>query len=392
MTTTLFSPLTIGAMTLPNRIVLAPMTRCRAGEHGVAHEVMAEYYCQRAAAGLMITEATQISPSGRGYPGTPGIHSDAQVAGWKVVTDAVHRAGGRIYAQLWHVGRVSHNAYQPGGLAPVSASAVGKSGNCTLPDGSQAPYPTPRALTIDEIRRVMEDYRRAAENAVRAGFDGVELHGANGYLPDQFLRDGVNRRTDEYGGSIENRARFHLEATRTLVDVWGPGRVAVRLSPSGTFNDMRDSNPRATFGYLVKAFDELPLAFLHIMEAMEKDLTHGKEIDSGYEAIPVGEFKRLTRHPVITNAGFTFEKGQQYLARGDADGVAYGIPFLANPDLVERFRRMADGHGDVPLNAPDFATFYQFGDKGLRSGYTDYPTLKELESGGAATSAAASAQ
>lgn len=373
----LFSPLTLGAITAPNRIFMAPLTRCRASgpPHYAPHALNAEYYRQRAAAGLIISEATQISPGGMGYPNTPGIHSAEQTAGWKLVTDAVHRAGGRMFAQLWHVGRVSHNAFQPGGLAPLSSSAVGKSGDCVLPDGSKQPYPAPRQATLEDIAKVMRDYRVAAENAKAAGFDGVELHGANGYLPDQFLRDGVNKRTDRYGGTAANRARFHLEATQILVDVWGPGRVGVRLSPSGTFNDMSDSNPRDTFGHLVRAYNELPLAYLHIMEAMEGDIKHGKEINPNYEQIPVSFFKPLTRHPVITNSGFTYEKATEYLAKGWADAVAFGIPFISNPDLVARFKLLSRGE-NVPLQGPDFGTFYWGGVGAMEKGYTDFAEMK----------------
>ncbi len=376
--TDLFSPFPLGAKTAHNRVVLAPLTRCRAPTPQQAPSaVNVEYYAQRSGptgAGLLITEATQISPAGRGYPNTPGIHSQEQVAGWKAVTEAVHARGSLIYLQLWHVGRVSHNAYQPDGRAPVSSSAIAKSGQCMLPDGTMAPYPTPRAMTVDEIRAVIQNYRKGAENARAAGFDGVELHGANGYLPDQFLRDGVNKRTDEYGGPVENRARFMLEVMRTLVEVWGPGRVGVRLSPSGAFNDMQDSDPRATYGYLLKQLDALPLSYAHIMEAMEGDAKHGPEINPKYESIPVSVFKAMTRHPVITNAGFTLDKAQAYIKEGWADAVAFGIPFIANPDLAERFRRTPRGQQPV-LNAPDPSTFYYGGVGPMEKGYTDYPAL-----------------
>ena len=239
-----------------------------------------------------------------------------------------------------------------------------------LPDGTKAAYPTPRALELEEIPRVIEQYRRAAANAKRAGLDGVELHGANGYLPDQFLRDGVNRRTDEYGGSIENRARFMLEATRALIDVWGADRVGVRLSPSGAFNEMHDSNPRETFGYVVRELSKLGIAYVHITEATEGDLKHGPELTASYEAIPVSYFRPMFDGVMITNAGFTLEKAQRYLAEGWADAVAFGVAFIANPDLPERLRRRAAGEM-VELNTPDVATFYSPGEKG----YTDYPAL-----------------
>ncbi len=368
----LFTPLQVGSLSAPNRVFMAPLTRCRAGPGNVPTELMARYYTQRATAGLVISEATQICPEGAGYPSTPGIHSPEQVEGWKRVTSSVHGAGGRIFLQLWHVGRVSHNAYQPGGAAPVSSSATGRGGECTLPDFSKQPYPTPRALATDEIPLVIDQYRRAAEHAKTAGFDGVEVHGANGYLPDQFLRDGVNRRTDRYGGSIENRARFHLEATRAACEVFGAARVGVRLSPSGVFGDMLDSNPKATFGYLVSELGKLGLAYLHIMEAMEADLRHGKEFNPAYEPIPVSYFRPLFKGTLVTNAGFTFEKATAYLKEGWADAVAFGVPFIANPDLPERFARMARGQA-TPLNPPDPATFYG----GTEKGYTDYPALKD---------------
>ncbi len=365
MSIDILSSIKVGPYTLPNRVFMAPLTRCRAGAGDVPQPINAEYYAQRASAGLIISEATQITPGGRGYPATPGMHSDAQVEGWKLVTRAVHDRGGRIFAQLWHVGRSSHNAYQPDGLAPFSSSAVAKSGNCTLPDFSQQPHPTPRAMTIDQINATMADYRKAAENALKAGFDGVELHGANGYLPDQFLRDGVNRRTDEYGGGIEGRARFMLEATDQLVKVWGADRVGVRLSPSGTFNDMSDRDPKATFGYVVRALGTRGLAYLHIMEAMEADLRHGKDANPAYEPIPVSFFRPLFKGVLLTNSGFTREKADRYVREGWADAVAFGTAFIANPDLPERFRRGAE------LNTPDPSTFYGGGAKG----YTDYPAL-----------------
>ncbi len=367
----LLTPLSCGRMTLPNRVMFAPCTRCRAGVGNTPTELMATYYAQRATAGLLISEATQICPQGAGYPNTPGIHSPEQVAGWRRVTDSVHARGGRIFVQLWHVGRVSHSAYQPGGAAPVSSSAAGKSGEVTLPDFSKAPYPTPRALETDEIPRVMEQYRHAARCAAEAGFDGVELHGANGYLPDQFLRDGVNRRTDRYGGSVENRARFHLEAAQALCDVLGPERVGVRLSPSGTFGDMHDSSPRETFGYLVRELGRRGLAYLHIMEAMEGDLKHGQDKHPEYEPIPVSYFRPMFKGTLITNSGFDYHKATAYLKEGWADAVAFGVMYIANPDLPERFRRLAAGDASVPFNTPDPATFYG----GTEKGYTDYPML-----------------
>lgn len=365
----LLSPITFGAISAPHRVFMAPLTRCRAGEGNVPGPLNAEYYAQRAGAGLIISEATQVAPEGQGYPATPGIHSQAQVAGWKQVTSAVHARGGRMFAQLWHVGRSSHNVYQPGGKAPVSSSAVAIRGDTHLPDGTKTPYPVPRALETDEIPHVIEQYRKGAENARAAGFDGVEFHGANGYLPDQFLRDGVNRRTDQWGGSIENRARFHIEATKALIDVYGPDRVGIRLSPSGVFNDMSDSNARATFGYLVTQLGKLGLAYIHITEAEAKDIEAGRALPV-YDPIPVSFFRSLFKGTLITNAGFDYAKGQRYLAEGWADAIAYGKLFIANPDLPERFKRIARGES-VPLNAPDISTFYGGGPQG----YTDYPAL-----------------
>jgi N-ethylmaleimide reductase len=354
----LFTPWQLGPHTLTNRTVMAPLTRCRAGEGLAPGAMNARYYEQRASAGLIVSEATQISPQGIGYPGTPGMYTEAQVAGWRLVTDAVHAAGGRIFSQLWHVGRSSHNAYQVGGVAPVSSSAVAIRGNIQTPHGMQ-PYPVPRALELDEIPGVIDQYRQAAKLALAAGFDGVELHGANGYLPDQFLRDGVNQRTDAYGGSVQNRARFHLEATKALIEVWGADRVGVRISPSGTFNDMSDSNPRETFGYLTEKLNDLGIVYLHVVEMLAKDVKHGGS------DLPISYFRSLFRRALIANGGYTLERSQQTLAAGDADAVAFGVLFIANPDLPERFRRGAE------LNTPDPKTFYGGGEKG----YVDYPSL-----------------
>jgi N-ethylmaleimide reductase len=359
---TIFSPVKVGGLALRNRIVMAPMTRCRAQPDGVLTPLTATYYAQRASAGLIISEATQVSAQGIGYPSTPGIYTDAHVAAWKVVTDAVHAQGGLIVCQLWHCGRVSHNDFHEG-AAPVSSSAIGRAGKGYTYQGLK-PYPTPRALTPDEVPGVIEHYRHGAAMAKAAGFDGVELHGANGYLPDQFLRDGVNKRTDAWGGTIENRARFMLEATRAIVGVWGADRVGVRLSPSGTFNDMSDSDPRATFTYVVKHLGAMNLAYLHIMEAMESDLKAGPSIPT-WEALPVSFFRPLFRGTLITNGGFTRDKASAYIAEGHCDAVAFGVPFIANPDLPARFQKNA------PLAAADPSTFYMGGEKG----YAAYPAL-----------------
>lgn len=362
-TATLFSPLKIGPLTLPNRVIMAPMTRNRASADGfVQGELNARYYAQRAGAGLIITEATQVSQQGMGYPLTPGIYSQEQVEGWRRVVDAVHERGGRIFAQLWHVGRISHPAFQPNGQLPVAPSAIAPAGLTSYtPDGPQ-PIPTPRALETREIAGIVEDFRRGAVNAKAAGFDGVEIHGANGYLLDEFLRDGTNQRTDGYGGSIESRARFGLEVARAVIDVWGALRVGYRISPSSTFNDMRDSDPPATFGYMATELSKLGIGYLHTIEPTESDLRHGLPPE---HAVPADYLRERFDGVLITNGGFTAERAQEYLAADHADAIAFGVAFLANPDLPERLRRGA------PLNAPDPSSFYG----GTEKGYTDYPSL-----------------
>ncbi|HUN47342.1 MAG TPA: alkene reductase [Stellaceae bacterium] len=354
----LFTPLHLGPCELRNRIVMAPMTRNRAGAGNVPTELAATYYAQRAGAGLIVTEATQISPQGVGYPGTPGIHSPEQLEGWKRVTQSVHAAGGRVFLQLWHVGRISHPSLQPDGALPVAPSALKPEGKAMTATGMQ-PYVTPRALELTELPGIVEQFRRGAANAKAAGFDGVEVHGANGYLLDQFLRDGSNRRTDRYGGSIENRARLLLEVTEAVVGVWGKDRVGVRLSPGNPFNDMADSNPAATFGYATRALDRLGLAYLHIVEPMP-------DTPAPDGVMPDSRFLRpLWHQTLIVNRAYTRETAMAAVASGTADLVAFAALFLANPDLPERFRRNA------PLNPPDRPTFYGGGAKG----YTDYPTL-----------------
>jgi N-ethylmaleimide reductase len=292
----LFTPVQLGAYELPNRIVMAPLTRNRAGEGNVPHSLNVLYYQQRASAGLIITEASQISPQGIGYPATPGIHSTEQISGWQQVTQAVHQKGGRIFLQLWHVGRISHPSLQPDGALPVAPSAIQPQGDAMTYEGMQ-PFVTPRALELDEIAGIVDQYRQAAKNAQEAGFDGVEVHGANGYLLDQFLRDGSNHRADAYGGSVENRARLLLEVTQAVVDVWGADRVGVRLSPSSTFNDMDDSDPRATFGYAIQALNALNLAYLHLLEPSESDLRHGGT------AIPTKRISSPVRWPIDGELG-----------------------------------------------------------------------------------------
>lgn len=355
----LFSPFKLGPLTLPNRIVMAPMTRNRAGPGNVPGPLNATYYAQRSSAGLIVSEATQVSPQGVGYPGTPGIHSAEQIAGWKLVTDAVHAAGGRIFLQLWHVGRISHPSLQPGGALPVAPSAIAPAGQAMTHEGMK-PFVTPRALETAEIAGIVEDYRRGAMNAREAGFDGVELHGANGYLVDQFLRDGSNRRADRYGGSAESRARFLIEVTQALVGEWGPERVGVRLSPTNPFNSMSDGNPAATFATAVGALDRFGLAYLHIVEPGATD-----PVPAG-ETPDIGFFRKLWRGALIGNKGYDLAHAQAALRDGVADLVAFATLFLANPDLPERLRRGG------PFNPPDRPTFYG----GTAKGYTDYPALE----------------
>jgi len=354
----LYTDYTLGPTRLPNRFVMAPMTRNRAGAGHVPTDLMRTHYVQRASAGLIVTEATQVAPEGIGYPNTPGIHSREQVEGWKRITDAVHHAGGRIFLQLWHVGRISHPLFQPGGALPVAPSAIAPEGQIYTPEGMK-PYLAPRALPEGEIPGIVRQFRAGAANAMEAGFDGVELHGANGYLPDQFLRDGTNRRTDGWGGSIEKRARFLLETTAALIDVWGADRVGVRLSPSGTFNDMTDSNPIDTFGYAVRELDRLGIVYLHLVEGTEADARHGGTI------VPTEKLRPLFNRALIVNGGYDRRKADAVIGEGRADLVSFGQPFLANPDLPHRLKIGA------PLNLPDPGTFYG----GDAKGYTDYPAV-----------------
>jgi N-ethylmaleimide reductase len=354
----LYSEYQLGPLHLPNRLVMAPMTRCRAGAGNVPTDTMARYYEQRASAGLIITEATQVAPEGVGYPNTPGIHTREQAEGWKRVTNAVHAAGGRIVAQLWHVGRISHPLFQQDGELPVAPSAIAPAGQIHTPEGPK-PFVTPRALETDEIPAIVEQFRNGARLAKEAGFDGVELHGANGYLPDQFLRDATNRRTDAYGGTVENRARFLLEVVAGLTSVWGQDRVGVRLSPSGTFNDMKDSDPLATFGHAVRELDRLGIALLHFVEGGAADIRHGGNV------VPTERLRPLFRHALIVNGGYDRPRADAVIGGGGADLVSFGQAFLANPDLVLRWRLGA------PLNPADPSTYYGGGEKG----YIDYPEL-----------------
>jgi N-ethylmaleimide reductase len=357
-TADIFTPFRLGGIDLPNRIVMAPMTRNRAGAGNAPTALNATYYAQRAGAGLIITEATQISPQGLGYPGTPGIHSAEQVAGWKLITDAVHAAGGRVFLQLWHVGRISHPSLQPDGALPVAPSAIAPAGQAWTLDGMK-PYVTPHALTIEEIAGVVADYRRGAAHARQAGFDGVELHGANGYLIDQFLRDKSNQRTDRYGGSAQNRARFLVEVTEALLGEWDAARVGVRLSPTNPFNDMGDSDPATTFSTAVGELNRLNLGYLHIVEPAETDPVPAGEMPS------LGFFRRFWRGPLMANKGYDLARANAVLRDGSADLVSFATLYLANPDLPERLRRGG------PFNAAERKTFYGGG----AAGYTDYPAL-----------------
>ncbi|ACO79924.1 NADH:flavin xenobiotic reductase [Azotobacter vinelandii CA] len=347
---TLFDPIEIGDLQLPNRIVMAPLTRCRAEPGRVPGALMAEYYVQRASAGLIISEATSVCPTGVGYPDTPGIWSDEQVAGWKNVTQAVHAAGGRIVLQLWHVGRISDPLYLNGEL-PVAPSAIQPKGHVSLVRPQKA-FETPRALETDEIPGLVEAYRQGAENARKAGFDGVEIHAANGYLLDQFLQDSTNRRTDRYGGSLENRARLLLEVTDAAISVWGAGRVGVHLAPRADLHDMGDSNRAETFSHVARELGKRGIAFICTREKEDADSL-------------TPQIKQAFGGAVIANERFTKEQADRWLAESKADAVAFGVPFIANPDLPARLA------ADAPLNEAHPETFYSSGPQG----YLDYPTL-----------------
>jgi N-ethylmaleimide reductase len=338
-------------------MVMAPMTRLRAIDN-VPNSLMATYYAQRATAGLIVTECTMVSPLSLGYMNCPGIYSEEHIAGWQQVTDAVHEKGGRIFLQLWHSGRISHSSLL-GGELPVAPSAIAASGTLHTPIGKVA-METPRALETNEIPEIVEQFRKGAENALAAGFDGVEFHGAFGYLIDQFLQDCTNQRTDEYGGSIENRARFLLEVVEAVVNVWGANRVGIKLSPSNTYYGMGDSNPQETFGYAIDALNRFDLAYLHLMEPNEVDLANRDVMN------PVTPyFRKIYKGTLITNGDYDHPKGDSILANGDADLVSFGKLFLANPDLPKRFEL------DASLNTPDPKTFYAPDEKG----YSDYPFL-----------------
>ena len=346
----LLEPLAIGDLHLANRVFMAPLTRCRASAGRVPNTLMRDYYVQRASAGLILSEATSVTPMGVGYPDTPGIWSPEQVQGWKMITDAVHAAGGKMFLQLWHVGRVSDPSYLDGAL-PVAPSAIAPRGHVSLLRPKR-PFVTPRALEREEIPGIVAAYRQGAQNAQAAGFDGVEIHGANGYLLDQFLQDGSNHRTDEYGGPIENRARLMLEVTDAAIGVWGPDRVAMHLAPRGDSHDMGDSNPAATFGYVARELGRSRIAFLCVRESVGPNRL-GPEL------------KKAFGRTYVANEAHTRESAEQLIRAGEADAVAFGKLFIANPDLPRRFALNA------PLNTPFPETFYGSGP----AGYTDYPAL-----------------
>jgi len=358
----LLTPFKIGKYTLKNRVVMAPLTRRRATDNLVPVDIMRTYYEQRASAGLIISEATNISPQALGYMNSPGIFTPEQIEAWKPITKAVHQKGGVIFLQLWHVGRVSHPLLQPKKVLPVSASAIAVEGKINTPEGHQQMV-APRALELNEIPAVVNDYKTASLNAIEAGFDGVEIHGANGYLPNQFLLDGSNKRTDEYGGSIQNRSRFMLEIVEACCKAIGSERVGIRLSPSGANQGMFDTNVVAVYEYLIKKLNHFELAFLHLMEPYAPLEPAEKFVHYLKEVTP--HFRKIFNGPLITNVGFDFESGNRSIQNGDADMVAFGKLFISNPDLVERFAKNA------PLNPWDTETFYYGGEKG----YIDYPFL-----------------
>jgi N-ethylmaleimide reductase len=357
---TLLSPVDLGdGLVLRNRVVMAPMTRARAGEERIPNALMAQYYAQRAEAGLIVTEATSISHQAIGWTQSPGIFTNAQTEGWKQVTQAVHAKGGKIFLQLWHCGRASHTSFHPDEGLPVSASALPIQGDIHTPFG-KAPYEVPRPLELSEIQTIIEQYQHSAVRAREAGFDGVEVHGANGYLLDQFLQDISNHRTDAYGGSVDHRARFLLEVVEAVCNVWPAHRVGVRLSPNGNFNDMGDSNPHALFGYVAQQLNQFPLAYLHVMDGL------GFGFHGNGEPLTLRHFRQWFHGPIMGNVGYTQASSEAAIASGDADMIAFGRPFISTPDLVTRFRH------SIPLNpeAP-MSTWYSH----ETEGYVDYPAM-----------------
>ena len=356
--TNLFSPISLGPTVLKNRIVMAPMTRARAGVERLPNTRLAKYYSDRASAGLIISEGTVISDQAIGWNQSPGIYTDAMQRGWREIVDAVHRAGGVIFMQLWHTGRASHSSFHADGLLPVAPSAIAINGDSIHTPNGKQPYETPRALETAEIPGVVEDYRRAAERAKAAGFDGVELHGANGYLIDEFLQSKTNHRTDQYGGSAENRFRFLREIVEAVTTVWPANRAGVRLSPNGVFNDMGSPDFRETFSYAARQLDPFGLAYLHVMDGL------GFGFHQFGEPMALAEFQTMFHGPLMGNVGYTQETAEAAIAAGQADLIAFGRPFISNPDLVERF---ANGW---PLNPPaEMSAWYSHDD----AGYNDFP-------------------
>lgn len=356
---TLFEPVQLGSLVLANRVFMAPLTRNRAHADGVPSELAATYYSQRASAGLIVTEATQISPMGKGYINTPGIHSNDQVRAWSRIVEAVHKSGGRIFLQLWHVGRISHTSLLPNNAQPVAPSAI-RANSQTLIATGLAPVSEPVALTASGIKETLDDYRRAASNAKEAGFDGVEIHAANGYLIDQFLKTGSNRRTDEYGGVASNRVRFLTEVVESVLEAWDSGHVGVRISPTGSFNDMTDENPLETFSVVVAKLNDYGLGYLHVVETAQNS-KGSSEQDLAMSA----HLRKLWKSLYVVNGGYDGLRGEEALRTAHADAVAYGRAFLANPDLPRRLQLGA------ALNEPDPTTFYG----GDAAGYTSYPAL-----------------
>jgi N-ethylmaleimide reductase len=360
--TKLFEPYKLGPITLQNRLVMAPLTRNRAVPPGMVPSPLAvDYYGQRASAGLLVTEASQVSQQGQGYQDTPGIYSKEQVAAWKKVTDRVHERGGRVFIQLWHVGRISHTSLQANGGAPVAPSAIRAKGK-TFVNGTFADVSEPRAVELSEIPGIIEDFKRGTANALAAGFDGVEIHGANGYLLDQFAKDGTNKRTDAYGGSIENRARLMLEISRVVAAEAGPERTGIRISPVTPANDVSDSNPQPLFDHIVEQLDALKLVYIHVIEGA----TGGPRDIAPFD---YASLRKRFRQAYMANNGYDVALANKVLDAGAADLIAFGKPFISNPDLVERLKKGA------PLNEWDKATFYGGGAKG----YTDYPTLPSAQ-------------
>jgi N-ethylmaleimide reductase len=363
--TTIFDPIKIGDLTLNNRIIMAPLTRMRSKQPGnIPHELNAKYYAQRASAGLIISEATQVCQQGQGYPGTPGIHSLEQVEGWKLVTKAVHENDGKIFLQLWHVGRISHRSHQIDNQLPVAPSAIKPEGGIYSAQWKEVAFETPRALELEEIPGIIEQFKQGAINAKEAGFDGVEVHGANGYLLDQFLQDGSNIRDDIYGGSIENRARLLLEVVDAAISVWSSARVGVRLSPYGTFNDMKDSNPIALFTYVLQELEKRKIAYVHLIEPRSTGAGGSDKIDEN-AVITSKLFRKNFSGILISAGGYNAESAKEAVANGDADAIAFGRLYISNPDLVARIKQGKE------LNKYNRATFYG----GAEKGYTDYPGL-----------------